>query len=367
MSYREACLARGLLEDDNNLYLAMEKASVSQSPPSLQVLFAVILTTCFPSEARKIWDQFRQTMSEEYLFVHRRNVSDPTADFNEQIYNVALCNLEDRVIMMGGDTGKSFLVNTILKKIRSRGNIALATASSGIASTLLDGGRTLHSIFKIPLDTHMKNQPMCGVKRGTELAKVIKDTALIVVDEAPMTHKSAYEALNSTLQDITGINTSMGGIPTLLCRDFRQILPAVKRGTRANIVNASLKTSDIWGNVTVKHLTTNMHAQTLGEEGANSFSELLLQIGEGRIPMEEAPATIIIPDSIGKSFATQEELKEEIYPSLQVNGTSSKWLAERAILSLLNTNVNSLNNCFMREFPVEERLYRSVDSAICDE
>eukprot|EP00794_Sanderia_malayensis_P001075 gene1075-416_t len=84
--------------------------------------------------------------------------------------------------------------------------------------------------------------------------------------------------------------------------EFRQILPVVKQGTRANIVNASLKTSDIWRNVTVKHLTTNMRVQTLGEEGANSFSELLLQIGEGRIPIEEEPDTIIISDRAFDQF-----------------------------------------------------------------
>ncbi len=95
------------------------------------------------------------------------------------------------------------MVNTILKKIRSRGNIALETASS--TSTLLDGGRTLNSNFKIPLDTPMKDQPTCGIKRGTELAKVIKDTKLIVVDEAPMTHKSAYETLDRTLKDINTV------------------------------------------------------------------------------------------------------------------------------------------------------------------
>ena len=96
-----------------------------------------------------------------------------------------------------GGTGKSFVINTILKKIRSGGKIALATASSGIAATLLQGGRTLHSTFKIPLDTHLKEQPTCNIKCGTALAKVIKDAAAIIVDEAPITHKSAYEAVDA--------------------------------------------------------------------------------------------------------------------------------------------------------------------------
>ncbi len=44
-----------------------------------------------------------------------------------------------------GGTGKSFFYNTILAKIRSENNIALAMASTGIASILLDGDQTAHS------------------------------------------------------------------------------------------------------------------------------------------------------------------------------------------------------------------------------
>ena len=51
-----------------------------------------------------------------------------------------------------GGTGKTFLINLILAKIRSDGGIALATASNGIAATLLDGGTTAHFRFKIPID-----------------------------------------------------------------------------------------------------------------------------------------------------------------------------------------------------------------------
>ncbi|GFY74925.1 ATP-dependent DNA helicase [Trichonephila inaurata madagascariensis] len=49
-------------------------------------------------------------------------------------------------------TGKTFLILIILATIRSQNNIALAIASSGIAATLLDGGRTAHSALKLPLN-----------------------------------------------------------------------------------------------------------------------------------------------------------------------------------------------------------------------
>src|SRR5436190_2685495 len=50
-----------------------------------------------------------------------------------------------------GGTGKTFLINLVLVRLHSGGCIALAPASSGIAETLLDGGTTAYSQFKIPI------------------------------------------------------------------------------------------------------------------------------------------------------------------------------------------------------------------------
>lgn len=50
-----------------------------------------------------------------------------------------------------GGTGKTFVISLILATIRSEQKIALALASSGIAATLLEGGRTAHSALKLPL------------------------------------------------------------------------------------------------------------------------------------------------------------------------------------------------------------------------
>ena len=50
-----------------------------------------------------------------------------------------------------GGAGKTFTYNAILSSVRAEGKVAIAVASSGIAALLLEGGRTAHSRFKIPV------------------------------------------------------------------------------------------------------------------------------------------------------------------------------------------------------------------------
>jgi hypothetical protein len=62
-----------------------------------------------------------------------------------------------------GETGKTFLWTTLLNFVRGQEKIALAIASSGIATLLLPGVRTPHSRFKVPLD--IKQNLMCNIKK----------------------------------------------------------------------------------------------------------------------------------------------------------------------------------------------------------
>ena len=72
--------------------------------------------------------------------------------------------------------------------------VALAVASSGIAATLLQGGRTFHSRFKAPIDisaTSTLNIPI-----QSPLAELIRRSKLIVWDEAPMSKRYLLKALD---------------------------------------------------------------------------------------------------------------------------------------------------------------------------
>ncbi|CAN1326881.1 ATP-dependent DNA helicase PIF1 [Linum perenne] len=92
------------------------------------------------------------------------------------------------------------LMRSLLSHVRSQGKIALVVASSGIAATLLPGGVTAHSRFKIPLD--IDNTSTCSIKKGTALARLIRRATLIVWDEAPMVHRLSFEAVDRTICDI---------------------------------------------------------------------------------------------------------------------------------------------------------------------
>ena len=97
-------------------------------------------------------------------------------------------------------------------------NVVFPVASSEIAATLLLGGKTAHSTFKIPLNLHHQDQSVCSLKRGSNMAKQLKKCVLIVWDECTMLNRAGVEAVDRTLRDITGKNVDMGGIYYFILR-----------------------------------------------------------------------------------------------------------------------------------------------------
>ena len=83
-----------------------------------------------------------------------------------------------------GGTRKTFLFRTILATLGKAGHIAIATATSGIAATLLPGGRTAHSKFKIPLTPDASST--CSINKQSDFAELIRRATIIIWDEAPM-------------------------------------------------------------------------------------------------------------------------------------------------------------------------------------
>lgn len=95
---------------------------------------------------------------------------------------------------------------------------------STIASKREDG------LFKIPIE--LDSTTVCLIRAHSDLAEMIRRTRLIIWDEAPMTHKHAFEAVDRTLRDITKREKPFGGFCDV--RRF-QTSPALKKGLRPGL------------------------------------------------------------------------------------------------------------------------------------
>jgi len=108
-----------------------------------------------------------------------------------------------------------------------------------------------------------------------------------------MSHKEALEALDRSLKDVRRCSRRMGGLSVLLAGDFRQTLSIIPRGTRADAVNASLRSLTLWPYIRKLTLQVNMRAQVSGCSDTEASSNILLDIGNG--DFDNAATIIQIP------------------------------------------------------------------------
>ena len=295
-------------------------------------------------------------------------VEDRLLSFNlEQrtVYDAVMQSIQNNegrtfFLQSAGGGGKTYVCNAIAAAVRATNNPALCVASSGIAALLLDGGRTAHSCFKIPIPIF--DTSFCGISRNAHLKELIRLTKVIIWDEAPMQHRYAIEALNRTLQDVLGQDRPFGGLTVLFGGDFRQILPVIPRGSREQIINASIRKSTVWRHIQVFHLTQNMRLRQSPENAA--FAQWLLEVGEGRGLSPKK--TISLPRTMIAPGHTVDSLANLIYPDIANQPKPDSFFLDRTILTTTNAYVDDINTHLLNMFPGEETTLLGFDTVAGD-
>ena len=266
-----------------------------------------------------------------------------------------------------GGTGKTFVTNTLIAKIRQQGKIVLAVASSGIAAQLLEGGKTTHYTFKIPLKLSSTDAPTCNIRKGSGQAELIKQCSLIIWDECTMSNRKALEAVDRLLKDLKENSGLMGNVPVILSGDFRQTLPVVPRGTAADELSACLKASDLWKRVVTLRLTKNMRAlaaHRAGDASAAKFAKDLLTLGDGRMAHDEEG--LIDIRELSRVVQDVDELIDMVFPNVETQYKDTEWLSQRAILAPKNVMADSINEKLLNKIPGQATSYKSVDKVTND-
>ena len=145
----------------------------------------------------------------------------------------------------------------------------------------------------------------------------------------------------------------------IMTGDFRQTLPVVPRGTKADELYASIKASHLWKHVKSYHLSRNVRAELTGDPDAPTFANVLLDIGNGTI---SRTGIVEVPPQV--HCKSRADLFNFIYPNIEENYRRDGWLNKRAILAPKNVTVDELNETLLAKIPAEERIYKSQDFPI---
>ncbi|GJZ46053.1 DNA helicase [Tanacetum coccineum] len=157
---------------------ALQEAAISATASELRKLFIQILMFCDVGNPLSLWDMFWKLIAEA----------------NIRKYAAISKNIQKLIFVYG----HGFLWKAITYALRSDERIVLVVASSGIASLLLLSGRTAHSRFKIPLN--LNDGSICNIKKNSQLADLLKQSDSIIWDEAPMSDRRCFEALDNCLK-----------------------------------------------------------------------------------------------------------------------------------------------------------------------
>lgn len=77
---------------------------------------------------------------------------------------------------------------------RSKTNTSIAAATSGIAATLLEGGRTSHVAFKLLLHLSHYHSARCDISKQTSTAHVLRESKLTVCEQCTMAYNGGVKA-----------------------------------------------------------------------------------------------------------------------------------------------------------------------------
>ncbi|GFW40603.1 ATP-dependent DNA helicase [Trichonephila clavipes] len=194
------------------------------------------------------------------------------------------------------------------------------------------------------------------------MGKVLQTCQIIIWDECTMSHKKALEALDRTLRDFRGNRRIFGGELILLSGDFRQTLPIIPRSTPADELHACIKSSDLWRQLQKLTLKTNMRVQLQRDASAGNFAKQLMNIGNGRMEIDEFTQCITLPANFCKITESIDELVQKVFPNIAQNYKNHHWLSTRAILAAKNIDVNNINFTIQHGIPSEMTTYKSIDT-----
>ncbi|XP_015185694.1 PREDICTED: ATP-dependent DNA helicase PIF1-like [Polistes dominula] len=197
---------------------------------------------------------------------------------------------------------------------------------------------------------------------------------IVTRDVSPMNEEQRTIYDRIMLAVSAGQERQTGGTLLVLSGDFRQTLPVITRSTYADEINACLKSSPLWRNVEKVQLKVNMRVQMLQDPSAETFSKQLLDIGDGKVTINETgciqqllPGDLVSYKSIDTVCDANEALNfpTEFLNSLDLPGMPPhKLLLKVGSPIILLRNLNPLRLCNNTRLVIKKLMKNVIEATI---
>ncbi|GJT56209.1 ATP-dependent DNA helicase PIF1-like protein [Tanacetum coccineum] len=254
------------------------------------------------SRQLQLWGENWVALSEDILHKKRKLYRYPDLQLTEeQLRNYCLLEIQE-LEALAFDMNKSKVEHEQLH--------------SFIASLLLPGGRTAHIRFVILLELMGNNT--CGIKQNIHLEKLMQEVKLIIWDEALMTQRYAFEALDKTLRDILGYDG----------------------------IAMSMRVNEYTGNGEIDTRKQNFNRWVSSKKSKGRMSQHGFRFQKNPL--------------LNYGIHLLNRLCQETCPDFTTSQTDDKYLKERAILTPRNDDADAINDYMFKKLGGESVTYNSA-------
>ncbi len=211
-------------------------------------------------------------------------------------------------------SGKTFVLNKLIRSLKKQGKEVAITASTGIAATHL-GGMTIHSWSGLGVREELTEHDLVWMKDNDRLQKRYNATDVLIIDEVSMLHGKRLDMINEVAKLLRESSEPFGGLQVILTGDLFQ-LPPISRGSE---VEDFVHLSSAWQelNPAICYLT-GQYRQSSGELlnllnalRTNSFDEFHAESLQERLdsrPHEDAVITRLYTHNANVDLINEQQL-----------------------------------------------------------
>lgn len=135
-------------------------------------------------------------------------------------------------------SGKTYVLNELVRRLKRQGMEVAVTASTGIAATHI-GGSTIHSWSGLGIRDALTSQDENWLVNNSRLQKRYNMTDVLVIDEVSMLHGARLDMVNQVCKLLREDERPFGGLQVILTGDLFQLPPVNRTGGPDDFVHLS--------------------------------------------------------------------------------------------------------------------------------